>query len=186
VAERARRELLERVAPVVYAEGHESMEAAVGRLLLERKLKLATAESCTGGLLAKRVTDVPGSSSWFERGFVAYSNQAKVQQLGVSAAEIEARGAVSAAVAEAMARGARQVSGAEIGVGVTGIAGPEGGTVTKPVGTVFIGISSPEGEAVRPYRFMGGRANVRERGAQAALDLVRRRLLGLPLEARLE
>ena len=186
VAARARRELLERVSAVVYAEGTETMEAVVGRLLLEQELHVTTAESCTGGLLAKRITDVPGASRYFERGFVTYSNDAKVQLLGVSATDLEAHGAVSAPIAEQLARGARKQSGAEVGVGITGIAGPEGGTPGKPVGTVFVAISSPRGEAVRTYRFMGSRAAVRERSVQTALDLVRRQLLGLPLDPRLE
>ncbi len=186
VAERAYRELKERVGPVVYAEGGTTIEEVVGQLLLEQKLHLATAESCTGGLLAKRITDVPGASRYFERGFVTYSNQAKLQQLGVSKTDLEAHGAVSAAVAEQLARGACRISGAEVGVGVTGIAGPEGGTSEKPVGIVFIGLASPRGDAVRTYRFMGSRSAVRERSVQTALDLLRRHLSGLPLEARLE
>jgi nicotinamide-nucleotide amidase len=186
LAERARGELEERVGSLVYATGNATMEEVVGALLLERKLRIATAESCTGGLLAKRITDVPGASRYFERGFVTYSNQAKEQQLGVSAADLETHGAVSAPVAEQMARGARRAAGAEIGVAITGIAGPEGGTAVKPVGTVFVGLSSPEGDAMRTFRFVGGRAVVRERSVQAALDLVRRQLQGLPLDARLE
>ena len=184
-AARARRELLERVASVVYGGAGDTMEGVVGQLMIEQKLHLATAESCTGGLLAKRITDVPGASRYFERGFVTYSNQAKVQMLGVQAADLEAHGAVSAPVAEQLARGARHVSGAEVGIGITGIAGPEGGTATKPVGTVFIAVSSPKGEAVRTFRFMGNRVAVRERATQTALDLVRRHLLGQPLDPRL-
>src|SRR5207247_6151390 len=107
------------------------------------------AESCTGGLLAKRVTDVPGASRYFERGFVVYSNRAKIEVLGVSAADLEAHGAVSAPVAEQLARGACRVSGADVGVGITGIAGPDGGTTEKPVGTVFIGLASSAGEVAR-------------------------------------
>jgi nicotinamide-nucleotide amidase len=185
VAERAYGELKECVATVVYAEGTETMEAVVGRLLLEQSLHVATAESCTGGLLAKRITDVAGSSRYFERGFVTYSNEAKLQQLGVSRADLEAHGAVSATVAEQLARGARQASGAEVGVGVTGIAGPDGGTAEKPVGTVFIGLSSPRGDAARHFRFNGSRTVVRERSVQTALDLLRRHLQDLPLDPRL-
>ena len=185
VSNRARQELLEKVAPVVYGEGIDTMEAIVGKLLLEQKLHLATAESCTGGLLAKRITDVPGASRYFDRGFITYSNDAKVQVLGVRPQDLEAHGAVSAPVAEQLARGARKVTSAEVGVGVTGIAGPEGGTPTKPVGTVFIAVSSPRGEAVRTYRFMGNRVAVRERATQTALDLVRRQLLGVALDPRL-
>jgi nicotinamide-nucleotide amidase len=185
VRERAYRELKERVAGVLYAEDGESMEEVVGRLLAERGFKLATAESCTGGLLAKRITDVPGSSAYFERGFITYANAAKVEELGVSAADLERHGAVSAAIAEQMARGACRVAGAQVGVGITGIAGPEGGTPEKPVGTVYIAVVSPDGETVRPYRFMGSRVVVRERSVQLALDLVRRRLLQLSPEPKL-
>src|SRR5262245_22978900 len=186
VTERAYQELKQRVGPVIYAEGGVTIEEVVGGLLRERKLHLAIAESCTGGLVAKRITDVPGSSAYFERGFVTYSNQAKVDLLGVSPADLEAHGAVSAAVAEQMARGARQRAGSEVGVAVTGIAGPEGGSAEKPVGTVFIAVSSQAGEGVRTYRFMGSRQTVRERSAQMALELLRRHLCGLALDPRLE
>jgi nicotinamide-nucleotide amidase len=136
-------------------------------------------------LFAKRLTDVPGASRYFERGFVTYSNDAKVDLLGVAAADLQAHGAVSAPIAEQLARGARRVAGAEVGVGITGIAGPEGGTPEKPVGTVFIAVSSPRGEAVRRFRFMGNRVAVRERSVQTALDMVRRQLLGLTVDAKL-
>ena len=186
VAERAYSELKQRVGSVIYAEGATTIEQAVGALLLGRNLHLAVAESCTGGLLAKRVTDVPGSSRYFERGFVTYSNRSKIDLLGVSPADLEAHGAVSAQVAEQMARGARQRAAAEVGVAITGIAGPEGGSAEKPVGTVFIAVSSPAGEGVRTYRFMGSRHTVRERSAQLALELLRRHLCGLALDPRLE
>lgn len=185
VKDRAYRELKERVAGVLYAEGTETMEEVVGRLLRERGFEIATAESCTGGLLAKRLTDVPGSSAYFERGFITYSNESKLEQLGVNAEDLRAHGAVSAAIAEQMARGACRVAGAQVGVGITGIAGPDGGTKEKPVGTVFIAVVSPEGETIRPYRFHGSRTVVRERSVQLALDLVRRRLLGLSPEPKL-
>jgi nicotinamide-nucleotide amidase len=186
VAGRAYEELKALVAPVVYAEGVRTMEEAVGETLLTLGWRLAVAESCTGGLLAKRVTDTPGSSRYFERGFVTYSNAAKLELLGVKAAVLEAHGAVSAPVAEQMAAGARTRAGVDVGVGITGIAGPDGGSDEKPVGTVFIAIASPRGEAVRKYAFAGTRATIRERAAQAALDLIRRQLRGLPLEARLD
>jgi competence/damage-inducible protein CinA-like protein len=185
VRERAYRELKERVSGVLYAEGGEMMEEVVGRLLGERGWKIATAESCTGGLLSKRLTDVPGSSAYFERGFITYANAAKIEQLGVSPGDLEAHGAVSAGVAEQMARGAARVAGAQVGVAITGIAGPDGGTPEKPVGTVFIAVVSEGAETVRPFRFFGSRVVVRERSVQLALDLVRRRLLGLPPEPKL-
>jgi nicotinamide-nucleotide amidase len=174
------------VAPVVYAEGVNTIEQVVGELLVGKGWTIAVAESCTGGLLAKRLTDVPGSSRYVERGFVTYSNRAKVEMLGVREADLEAHGAVSAAVAEAMAKGAREKSGAEVGVAITGIAGPDGGTAKKPVGTVFIALSTPEGETVRDYKIVSTRAGVRERSVQQALDLVRRRLLGLSLDPSLD
>ncbi|HTO91504.1 MAG TPA: competence/damage-inducible protein A [Candidatus Sulfotelmatobacter sp.] len=186
VAERAHAELSARVKPVIYAEGSESMEQIVGAALLERGWKIALAESCTGGLLAKRLTDTPGSSRYVDRGFVTYSNVAKVQSIGVKEADLAAHGAVSAPIAEQMARGARERAGVEVGIGITGIAGPDGGSEEKPVGLVFIAVSSPLGEAVRRFQFAGTRSTIRERSAQAALDLVRRQLQSQPLEAKLE
>ena len=186
VAERAYHELTERVGGVIYAKGIETMEQVVSELLLERKWKIATAESCTGGLLSKRLTDLPGSSRYLERGFVTYSNDAKQQILGVSLEDLSAHGAVSAAVAESMAHGAREKAHVEVGIGITGIAGPDGGTEKKPVGTVFIALSSPLGDAVRVFRFMGTRSTVRERAAQTALDMLRRHLAELPVDPALE
>jgi nicotinamide-nucleotide amidase len=185
VAARARAELRELVDAVVYAEGERTMEEVVGEALLARGWRVATAESCTAGLLSKRLTDVPGSSRYFDRGFVTYSNDAKVELLGVSEGDLAAHGAVSAPVAEQMARGARHRAGVELGLSITGVAGPEGGSDEKPVGTVFIALSTPEGEAVRLFQQTGSRATIRERSVQFALDLARRRLLGLPLEAQL-
>ncbi len=173
-------------APVLYAEGGTTMEEVVGELLVSLGYRIAAGESCTGGLLAKRLTDTPGSSKWFERGAVTYSNTSKLELLGVRAADLEAHGAVSAPVAEQMAEGARRKAGVEVGVGVTGVAGPDGGSEEKPVGTVFIAIAAPRGSGVRRYSFMGERATIRERSAQTALDLVRRALVGLPLDAALE
>ncbi len=186
VTGRAYDELRERVAAVLYGEGEQGLESVVGEALVQRGLTIATAESCTGGLLAKRLTDVPGSSRYFERGFVTYSNASKVALLGVTEGTLQAHGAVSVAVAEEMAAGARQRAGAGVGVSITGIAGPDGGTPQKPVGTVFIGVSVAAGTEVRGFQFLGTRAAIRERSAQTALDLVRRQLAGLPLAARLE
>lgn len=185
VASRAYAALKQRVAGVIYAEGARTMEEVVGEALVARGWRLATAESCTGGLLARRITDVPGSSRYFERGFVTYSNASKQELVSVTAADLEAHGAVSAPVAEQLAQGARERAKVEMGVGITGIAGPDGGSEEKPVGTVFIGIASPGGSAVRKYRFLGTRKTIRERAAQTALDLVRRELQGLPLDPSL-
>ena len=181
-AERAYSELVKKARGVIYAEGTRSMEEEVSDQLVSRGWRIAAAESCTGGLLTKRLTDVPGSSRYLERSFVTYSNDAKLQVLGVSAGVLSTHGAVSAPVAEQMARGAREKSGVEIGVGITGIAGPDGGSDDKPVGTVFIAVSSPLGDAVRVHRFMGTRSTVRERATQTALDMLRRHLAGLPLD----
>lgn len=184
-AQQAYRELTAIVAPVVYAEGTRGMEEAVGEALTARGWRIATAESCTGGLLAKRLTDVPGSSRYLERGLVTYSNESKVALLGVDLATLAAHGAVSAPVAEQMARGAREHAGAELGVAITGIAGPDGGSDDKPVGTVFVAVSSPLGDVVRLHRLGGTRAVIRERSAQTALDMVRRVVSGLPVDPAL-
>lgn len=186
VAERSYRELHEKVRGVVYAEGTKSMEEVVADALLQAAWRIAPAESCTGGLLCKRLTDVAGSSRYVDRGFVTYSNESKTQQLGVEPELIAAHGAVSAPVAEAMAQGARARAGVEVGVGITGIAGPEGGSDAKPVGTVFVAVSSPNGEAVRLLQLRGSRATIRERAVQTALDMIRRQVAGLPVDAGFE
>ena len=146
-------------------------------MLAARTLTIAIAESCTGGLIASRLTDVPGSSRYVERGIVSYSNAAKVELLGVPQELITAHGAVSEQVASSMAEGIRTRSRVDIGVGVTGIAGPDGGTPDKPVGMVCIAASSVAGTRVRTFRFVGGREMVKFQASQAALDMVRRMLL---------
>jgi nicotinamide-nucleotide amidase len=185
-AGRAYDELRGAVASVIYAEGARGMEEVVGELLVEKKLRIALAESCTGGLLAKRLTDVPGSSRYVDRGFVTYSNESKMDMLGVPKDLMKSHGAVSAPCAEAMAIGAMKRAGVDVGVGITGVAGPDGGSEEKPVGLVFIAVADAAGSAVRKLKFIGQRGAIRERSAQAALDLVRRRLLGLSLEPVLE
>jgi len=160
-----------------YGVDGESLEVVVGALLRERGLGVSTAESCTGGLVAHRLTNIPGSSRYVERGVVVYSNEAKTDLLGVPADLIRAHGAVSAPVAEAMARGACRIGGTACGVAITGIAGPDGGSPEKPVGTVFVGVASPAGVEVRRFRFAGGREAVKWQSAQAALDMLRRALL---------
>jgi nicotinamide-nucleotide amidase len=160
-----------------YGSDEDRLEAVVGRLLLERGLSLGLAESCTGGLLGHRLTAVPGSSRYLERGVVVYSNRAKEELLDVPGATLAAHGAVSAQVAEAMARGICRASGAPCGLAVTGIAGPDGGTPVKPVGTVFIGCATPAGVRTRGFRFPGDRAAVKWQSSQAALDMLRRALL---------
>ncbi len=156
------------------------VEEEVYRLLLERKKTLATAESCSGGLLAHRLTNVPGISEVFLLGVVSYSNAAKVKVLGVDADVIEAQGAVCAEVARQMAEGVRRVAGSDLGIGITGIAGPTGGSREKPVGTVYMGISYPEGGTLeaRHFRFEGNRVSIKEQTAEAALRWLRRVLGG--------
>jgi nicotinamide-nucleotide amidase len=148
-------------------------------LLRERGLHLAVAESCTGGLLSARLTDVPGASAFLERAFVTYSNRSKIEELGVEAALVEGQGAVSEAVAVAMAAGARRTSGTEVSVSITGIAGPDGGTAEKPVGLVYVALDGAAGTRVRQATFPGNRERVRFQATQLALEMLRRGLLGL-------
>lgn len=154
------------------------MESAVGAILASRGLTLATAESCTGGLLAKRLTDVPGSSAYFLQGWVTYANRAKVGLLGIAPGLIEAQGAVSEAVAEAMAVSCRERSGSDLALSITGIAGPSGATADKPVGLVHVGLAWSGGCQVRRFEFGGhlSRASIRERACSRALNLLRRHL----------
>ena len=149
------------------------LAARAGHILLAAGLKVVTAESCTGGGVAAALTDVPGSSQWFERGYITYSNAAKVQDLGVDPATLERHGAVSAAVVEAMAVGALAACGADVAVAVSGIAGPDGGTPEKPVGLVYLA-AARRGEGVHVLRehFHGDRAAVRHAAVAAALALI--------------
>jgi nicotinamide-nucleotide amidase len=148
----------------------EVLVPELGRLLMRRELSLVTAESCTGGWLAKLVTDVPGSSAWFERGFVTYSNAAKVEMLGVREQTLKEKGAVSADTVREMAEGALAHSHADIAVAVSGIAGPDGGTPDKPVGLVWIAWARREEQAqAEQYQFAGDREAVRLQAAEIAL-----------------
>jgi len=162
---------------IVFSADGRSLPEVVGQLLLEQGARVAVAESCTGGLVLGRLTDVPGSSSWVIGGVTAYSNDVKIHQLGVAAAMIAEFGAVSEPVARAMADGVRERLAADVSVSVTGIAGPAGGTVEKPVGTVVIATSGPR-SLLRTFRFPGDRAMVRTQATQAALDMLRRTLIG--------
>ncbi len=161
----------------VFAVDRETLEEIVGRLLMERHATLAVAESCTGGLVSHRMTNIPGSSEYFERGVVVYSNQAKTDLLQVPQSLIAEQGAVSAPVAEKMAEGVRRLSGATLGLGITGIAGPTGGSADKPVGTVFIALAGPDETASRRYQFWGNRDQVKIISAHTALEWVRRYFL---------
>jgi nicotinamide-nucleotide amidase len=160
-----------------YSSDGRTMEQIVGDLLVDRGLRIATAESCTGGLVTSRLTDVPGSSRYVERAVVAYSNDAKIELLGVPADLIEEHGAVSEPVALAMADGIRARARVDVGVGVTGIAGPGGGTPEKPVGTVAIAAMTSSATRSRVFRFIGEREQVKFQASQAALDMVRRMLV---------
>jgi len=161
----------------VFSENGESLEAVVGRLLAERGLTLATAESSTGGLILHRLTEVPGASRYVERGFVTYSDRSKAELLGVPESLIAAHGAVSAEVAEAMARGARERAKTDLALAVTGIAGPDGGTPEKPVGLVFLALADQSGVVIRKLALPGVRSQIKWWSSQSALDLVRLQLL---------
>lgn len=174
------RELAEVLGPSVYSTDGRTMERVVGDLLRERRLTIAVAESCSGGLLASRLTDVPGSSDYFDRGVVTYSNAAKTDMLGVPADLIAQHGAVSEPVARAMADGIRARTGAGVGVGITGIAGPGGGSPEKPVGTVCIAIATPHGGDVRRFAFIGPREMVKFQATQAAMNMLRLHLADAP------
>jgi nicotinamide-nucleotide amidase len=166
-----------RVSRYIYGTDEEDLETVLGGMLAERKLTIAVAESCTGGLIAHRLTNVSGSSAYFERGVVTYSDASKTELLRVPAGVIGAHGAVSRETAESMASGIRGAARTDIGLSTTGIAGPSGGTPSKPVGTVWIGIADPAGTLAVKFSFGEGRVRVKERASQAAMELVRRRLL---------
>jgi nicotinamide-nucleotide amidase len=161
----------------LYSTEGEQMEEVVARMLTENRATIAVAESCTGGLLAERLTNIPGSSSYFLGGVVCYSNELKSSLVDVPAEIIESKGAVSPEVALALADGIRKRTGATIGVGVTGIAGPGGGTPEKPVGLVHIGIADERGPRERRFQFPGDRERIRMHASQTALDSVRRYFL---------
>jgi nicotinamide-nucleotide amidase len=157
------------------------MEAVVGRLLRERGATIAVAESCTGGLIGHKLTDVPGSSAYFLGGVVAYGNRAKRDLLGVPAAVLKEHGAVSEPCARAMAEGVRARFGADFGIGTTGISGPGGGTPERPVGLVHVALARDEGTHADHFVFPVDRSRHRQLTAQVALDWVRRALLGVEL-----
>jgi nicotinamide-nucleotide amidase len=166
----------------VFSEDGRAMEEVVGELLKAHGWRIALAESCTGGLATSRLTDVSGSSAYVESSVVAYSNEAKTELLGVPADAIAAHGAVSEPVAQAMAEGIRDLAKVEVGVGITGIAGPTGGTPAKPVGMVCIAVAAND-VIVRTFKFPGNRELVKTFAAFTALDMVRRVLLKAPANA---
>lgn len=153
--------------------GGEPLERAIGSLLRLRGYRLALAESCTGGLLGHRVTNVPGSSDYFEQGVVTYSDGAKTDLLGVPPETIAAHGAVSEATARAMAEGILRKSRAQVSAAITGIAGPSGGRPEKPVGTVFVAVAGPGGTRCQRHQFRGERESIKEQSTEAALALLK-------------
>ncbi len=167
-----------RLGHYVFTTTGEMLEEVVGNMLRDNGLTLATAESCTGGLLSHRITNIPGSSEYFLEGVTSYSNEAKHNILGVPMELLEAHGAVSTPVVEAMARGVKKISGSDIGIAISGIAGPGGGTAEKPVGTVFIGLdSSLSGMMSLEFHFRGTREEIKLITVLNALDLIRQNLL---------
>ncbi len=179
LAERAREEVMRRIGPVVFGDRDDSFAGAVGRTLRERGLTIGVAESCTGGLVGSMLTSVPGSSEYLLLDAVVYSNASKTAVLGVSEETLRAYGAVSEETAAAMVRGMLRVSGADIAVAVTGVAGPGGGTDEKPVGTVWIGIGTRTGIlTVKHARFRGDRTRIQTLSAYLALSMVRKLALG--------
>ena len=173
-------EIRRRLGDSVYAEGlHTSMAETVYRLLKQRGARVSFAESCTGGMLTAKIVDLPGASDVLDESHVTYANAAKQRILGVQPATLERFGAVSPECAREMAEGARRISGADYGVSVTGIAGPDGGTAEKPVGLVYIGVSDENGTIAREFRFRGNREWVRTLACGNALNLLRLRMLNL-------
>ncbi len=171
-----------KVGRFIFAANDNTLEEVVGRLLKERGLKIALAESCTGGYVSHLLTNISGSSNYFDRGIVSYSNAAKVEILRVNEDAIAEYGAVSLEVARQMAEGAKATSGADIGVSITGILGPTGATPGKPIGLVYIGLCDEKVCTAKKFTFGEDRLVNKKRAAQAALEMVRRSLLGIPYD----
>lgn len=163
----------------IYGVNDDTLAKVVGDLLIASNYTVACAESCTGGMISSYLTDVPGSSRYFMQGIVSYSNEAKVRQLGVNNATIEQCGAVSEETAREMAAGIRKIAATDFAIATTGIAGPGGATEDKPVGLVFIGLATPEMLTVQQFQFRGERDFIRKRTVKAALEMLRRSLLGI-------
>lgn len=167
----------EKLGDNIFAEDTQTMEQVVGSMLSERHRTLAMAESCTGGLVSDRITDISGSSDYFYGGVIAYSNQVKIDLLGVSKDDLNKYGTVSSPVAKQMAQGIRELMNTDYGLGITGIAGPTGATTEKPIGLVFIGLASNDETYSREFRFVGDRLSIKRWASQSALDMLRRELL---------
>ena len=168
-----RREVRRRLGDVVFGDDGDTLESVVMAELLRRGETISVAESCTGGLVSKRLTDIPGSSGAFIEGVVAYSNETKTKRVGVPKALLEKHGAVSEPVARALAEGIREMAGTTYGLGITGIAGPSGGTPEKPVGLVYIAVAGPRGTEARELRMRGSRDQVRDRATKGLLNVFR-------------
>ncbi len=177
---RAEKKIRHLLGPYIFASGDATMESVVGELLKDRNKTISVAESCTGGLIGHRLTSVSGSSLYFERGLIVYSNVSKVEMLGVTQHTIDAHGAVSDQVVREMAEGVKKIAKTDMGLAVTGIAGPLGGLEDKPVGTVFIGLSVDGKIFSGHYRFSGDRDKVKHTTSEMALDWIRRYLNGYP------
>ncbi len=178
VLDKIEKEIRKKTEEYIYGINDEELEAVIGKILISKKITISVAESCTGGLIANRLTNVSGSSQYFDRGVVAYSNRSKVELLGVDESLIQKYGAVSEEVAKAMAEGIRKISASGIGISTTGIAGPTGGTKEKPVGLVWIGYSDDKNTFAIKNFYGNDRLLIKIRGSQAALNLVRLKLSG--------
>lgn len=169
----------ERIGKYIYGTDEETLEEIIGIHLRKKKLSIAVAESCTGGLIAHRITNIAGSSHYFDRAVICYSNQSKIDDLGVAPTLIQRYGAVSKEVAKEMAIGVKRIAKTSIGVSTTGIAGPSGGSIEKPVGLVWIGYADDNESFAREFHFGNDRIRIKERATQACLDIVRRKILGI-------
>jgi nicotinamide-nucleotide amidase len=180
-AERTLKELADQIDreldDFIFARSEQSLEEVVGMYLVMKNATISTAESCTGGLLSERLTNVPGSSRYFLSGVICYSNESKMELAGIPPLLLEMQGAVSAEVARGLAEGVRARANTTIGVGITGIAGPAGGSTEKPVGTVHVAVASSTGTEHRQFLYPGDREKIRWQASQAALDMVRRELM---------
>lgn len=170
------------VGHYIYGKEDELLEEVIAKIMIDRGLKLAVAESCTGGLISSRITNVPGSSHFFERGVITYSNASKVELLHVQEDAIQKYGAVSLEVCRQMAEGIKAISGIDIGISITGILGPTGATPTKPIGLVYIGLCDDKLCTAKEFHFGDNRLMNKDRASQAALEMLRRHLLGIPYD----
>ncbi len=177
VLKKIKNEIYEILGENIYGEDGQTLESVIGQLLLKKKKTLAVAESCTGGLLGHRITNVPGSSLYFKQGVVAYSNQSKIKLLGVKSETIEKYGAVSQETVLEMAQGIKNSAETQCAIAISGIAGPSGGTKEKPVGLVYIAVIIDDKEMVKEYHFLGSRLEIKEKSVTTALDFLHRKLL---------